>query len=143
MNDPYPKNPRLANNAFVHAEAPRISHYCSTSGCSKITTNAKSHCLDHVAHNDHAKWVLSELAARNTEIKRAKRKRKSISTDGRVAQEILRELVTHGDLTTARLAQNLRLEGKVVSSFVAALLRKRLVLIYENRRGSETVRLAG
>lgn len=118
--------------------------HCTYEDCGAFTRMGKPFCPKHVAHHPHVESLLAELASREAEEERVrKRGAHAVDPAGGTAREVLTYLRVHGPKTLRRLARDLNRDPSLVGHYVEALRRRRRVKLSQTRRGGTVVAVVG
>lgn len=117
---------------------------CEADGCGGPTREGKPFCSEHVESMDYVQGILAQMADRTTEIERVKKRGwKAVNVRGPVVGEIADYLNAHGERTIERIAREV-CHGtlrEVLSHYVTAMKKAKLVTLGVSRRGSTTLQM--
>lgn len=122
----------------------RDTRHCQQAGCKRATTGRKPYCTEHVALMPQVQRLQEELQRREDEWSAVLRRgARAVDPQGTTAQEILMYLKIQGSSTVRRLAKDLSMDLELLTPYVNALRRHRLVRVTQNKRGIPLVHYTG
>jgi predicted transcriptional regulator len=134
------RNPRVVDRWEEKGEGRNKSERCKI--CGKATREGKDLCTDHIGESPYAKKLAERLAQMKGHDEEAAENRVDISVENETIKELLLILKLSGPRTIERLARELNRDTKIITNYVNALVKKRLVKTDSTKRGSTMVMLA-
>lgn len=131
------RNPRVV--AKIEGGGRNKSERCKI--CGKSTREGKDLCTEHIGESDYAKRLAAKMTQMAAEDEAASIGKIDLASDNETVRELLLTLKLNGPKTIDRLSQELHRDKKIITNYVNALKKKRLVKTKPTSRGATIVLL--